>query len=870
MFFPMAIARKGSRRIALLVAAGTVLLGLVAAVLLPGAVARAETCAKDEVEIGIVHATGCFQEETPKGQSPVYTTTGKFRMNGFDVEPVGGTKVTFAPDDGKRGASVSTNNGFVNLTATHPQFGAIHFNNVLLSFVPPKSGEVTVSQSALAQPFMAIFGLSPLAVKQPITLTEDGAEFELNFSLGSILVNLITHSEKQLSFGVGFTVKDGTYKITSGKWSVASFELAKLLNIDEAEVEFGADKISVDMDASLPAVSGVGLIGGAEFADSKLNRVTAGLSGLNKPLGTSGVYLQKLALSLFLQQPYGASGTIGLTAGPATKFGGRTVTAVAVDGTVEVRGANDAAHKPGYFTARGDVSVVTIPVSNAHFTYNFGQGTDFGVTLGVGFPSATNDPGQPTYIGGAFNGWTSAHHFDVEGSAKLKLLGIDLAGAQVVVSDYGAAGCLQLIAWIGGGVRWSDLRPELLGGWTCDVGAYRPQPGATRLASGGRTRVPLQKDERIVRVWAPDGQDAPDLRFASDQGGELRTPGEDDEDGIARADAGAAIQSDEAGMSTFILDDDVPTAGWSLGQLEGSSDIDRIETAGLLPDHNVRARVTGSGRTRTLRWHARDIRYQQLQFSERMPDGSEVLIHQTRKPSGKLRFRPVEGRGTWGVKRKLAVDVNQRYNTPRDSLVADTYRVRRMPAPSRVRGLRTERRLDDVVVGWNRAERARSYLVTAKALPVGAVYSKRVSGKRKRVRLHVAASERMRVSVTPVNAQDRRGPRTSRSFDTERIVKSRGAAARKLVRGARLTPRGRLLANPVCPPDGSCIVRLAATRGGRVIAAERMRLPADMSDRIAVKLPKRAARKGVTARGVISQVEGTARASRRLPAAARR
>jgi hypothetical protein len=859
-----------SRRIALLVGGAALLLGLVAAVLLPGAVAGADTCAKDDVEIGIVHATGCFQQETPKGQSPVYTTTEKFRMNGFDVEPVGGAKVTFAPDDGTRGASVSTNSGFVNLSATHPQFGAVHFNNMVLSFVPPKSGEVTVSQSALAQPFMAVFGLTPVGVKQPITFTEEGAEFELNFSMGGILTGLITHSEKQLGFAVGFTVKDGAYRITSGEWSVSSFELAKLLNIDEAEVEFGADKISVDMDASLPAVSKVGLIGGAEFANGKLNRVTAGLSGLNKPLGTSGVYLQKLALSVFIQPPYGGAGTIGLTAGPETEFAGRKVNAVAVDGTVEVRGADDANHKPGYFTARGDVSVVTIPVSNAHFTYHFGQGTDFGVTVGIGLPSGTNDPGQPTYLGGSVSGWSTARHVDLEGSAKLKLLGIDLAGAQVVVSDYGAAGCLQVIAWIGGGIRWSDLRPELLGGWTCDVGAYRPQPGATRLASGGRTRVPLQKDERIVRVWAPDGQDAPDLRFASDQGDELRTPGEDDENGIARTDAGAAIQSDEAGMSTFILDDDVPTAGWSLGQLEGSSDIDRIETAGLLPDHDVHARVTGTGRMRTLHWHARDIRYQTLQFSERMPDGSEVLIHQTGKPSGKFRFRPVEGRGTWGVKRKLAVDVNQRYNTPRDSLVADTYRVRRMPAPARVRGLRTERRLDDVVVTWKRSRRARSYLVSAKALPTGTVYMKRVSGKRSRARLHVAAGRRMRVSVTPINAQDRRGSRTSRSFDTERIVKSRRAAARKMVRGVRVTPRGRLLANPVCPPDGSCIVRLAATRGGRVIAAERMRLPADMSDRIAVKLPKRAARKGVTARGVISQVEGRARASRRLPAAARR
>jgi hypothetical protein len=121
----------------------------------------------------------------------------------------------------------------------------------------------------------------------------------------------------------------------------------------------------------------------------------------------------------------------------------------------------------------------------------------------------------------------------------------------------------------------------------------------------------------------------------------------------------------------------------------------------------------------------------------------------------------------------------------------------------------------------------------------------------------------MRVIVVPVNGQGRRGRRGKRTFDTERVVRNPRIAAKRMVRGARLTRRGRLIANPSCPADGSCIVRLAVTKGGRTVAASRMRLPADMSDRIALRVPKRPP--GLVARGRISQVEGSAAASRALP-----
>ena len=856
-------SKRALRGAALAALAALPLIAAVAIVTAPRV--SAANCAAEEVKIGIVEATGCFTTRTPQGQTAVYETTTKFRMNGFDVQPHQGVTVTFSPQDGqKRGASVTTNNGFVDLTANHAAWGPVHFNNMNFAFSPPASGEFTLAESALAQPFISIAGLSPLGVKQPIKLTEEGAEFDLSFDIGGFFLHLVTHSDKKLSFGVEFEVKDGRFKVASGKFGVEDFELANFLEVREADLEFSDKLIDANFDASLKGLGAEkAVIGGATVEDPfgkgfNLTRFRLGLPIPNIQLGTSGVFLQKLAVDVFTAPPYGGKGTVGLTAGPKTRFFGRDVDAVDVEGTIEVRGADTAHNKPGFFSVGGDFTLVTLPVGNAHFAYYFGQGTDFGLNFGIGFPSGRNDPGQPTYVGGGFNGWTTAHHFDLEGSAKLKLLGIDLLGAQTVVSDIGFAGCVQVIAWIGGGLRWSDGRGELLGGWTCNTGGYRPQRNAARAASHGPAHVKLNTGHRVVRIAAHDGEEAPQATLSHPDGRTLTTPEPGDEDGIEMSEHGAGLGATD-GTSAFVIDGDA-SGRWRLNPAPGSSGIESVEVAKELPDHRVKARITGRGRKRTLRWSARDIPHQTLQFSERLPNGREVLIFETDKARGKHRFRPVEGPGTFNAKRKLAVDVMQRLNTPRDELVADRYVVRRQPAPKRVRALRVERQLNEVVVGWKRSRRAAHYRVAASA-GGEATYTKQVSSKRRRVRLPVGTTKKMRVKVTPINGQGRRGKAAKRVLDTEALVPNRRVAARRLVKRAKLTRSGSVIAHPECPDGGHCEVTLRVKRGKRTLGSARTTLPPDMTDRIVVKLRggARAARRGrIELRGRVEQLHGRA------------
>jgi hypothetical protein len=767
------------------------------------------------VTLGTIVTEGCF---TQSGTG--YETVKPFRLNGFDVQPQAGVKVSLSKD------SITTNNGWVNLSADHSKFGTIHFNNMSFSFRPPDSGDMVLSDSVLAQPFVSILGLTPLAVKQPITFKEGGkAQFDLSFSVGGLFTSLVAKTDKQLAFGVGIEVADGKYRIASGKFGVSEFELAELIKVNDMAIEFEPpDDLSVEFDAGLKPMGDFTVIGGAGFTSGpNMKFARLGIGDLNKPLGTSGIYLQKLALTLFPTAPYGGSGQVTMSVGPKVKFLGKEVTAVEADGKIELRAEDAPKKKPAYFTTTGNFRLMTLPIANAGFTYWFGQGTAFNASVGIGLPSGTNDPGQPTYVGGGFKGWTTAKNFDLEGDARLKLLGIDLLGAKTVISDYGMAGCVQVVWWIGGGVRWSDGRGEMLGGDTCNVGAYQRRPQATQGAGDGKTRLSLDSDDKIVRISAGEDDDAPQV-VLTDGDREIGSPAPGDSDGIQKDDDGASFTTDNT--TVFVLHD--PEGDWKVSSDAGS--IGTIETASPLPPHNVRAWVTGNGGWRTLHWTARKIPHQKLSFSQRLPGTGEVPILTTRKASGMYRFKPTQG--SWGKQRKLVVDVLQRFNTPRDSLVADTFRVRRAPAPAAVGGLRAQRLVDDVVVRWKPVSGAVRYQVDVTPVGSGATFRKVVRGNH--ARLAVGTTDTMRVRVRAFNGQDRAGLPSVVKLDTEDIVADVRVAASQAA--ARVRASGSRAATFVeCPDGGQCVARMVVRREGSIIGRASVLIPADMADRVVVR-----------------------------------
>lgn len=838
--------------VAVLVAAAAL-----AAALLPHAVSAA-TCEEREVEIGIVKAKGCIETVTPSDADPYYEAKQNFTLNGYKVTPAQGAKVQLIPGSEtqgrQRGAQVKTVGGAVSFAT---QDGTWHWVETQLNLTPPKSGDMLLFEGKLTQPGGTIVGLQPaIGVNQPVSINDEGGgSFGLSFDLASIMKMV----DKNQTFGFEVEVgEDGKlgfegFNVTLQGIGIGHFLELSTLGVEAKFKDGQLTGIGGDIDGTFAALKGVDLGGGFLYDSGRLERLSASISELNEPLGPSGIFLQKLAFDAFLAEPYGGKGTIGLTVGREFKVFGTEVSAVAADGSIEIRGADVTHSKPAFFNVGGAFRVVGIPVGDAHFRYDFGVGTDFGARVGIGLPSLTNDPNQPTYLGAGVDGWTTANHFLLTGDGGLKVVGLDILKGDVALSDIGFGLCAKILWWWGGaGVRWSDGQVSDIGGSTCDIGRYKPSRATVAaLASGHEAKLNLRKGHEFVRVVGDD--EPPQLTMTHESGRTLTTPPPGDEDGVQRAPGAIALSMTEGDTAFFLIRN--PKGGWTLDPQEGSAEIESVDIASELPPHGLEAEIEGrrNKRMRTLEWNARDIRHQKLVFVEVLPNGTEVPILRTEQSEGRRKVRLASGVGTYGA-RKLRVHVLQRFETPRDELIADRYRVRRPPRPTQPTRVRAERRLRDVLVRWTPGSRAAEQEVVLRTGD-GARYAAQVGRRAHRqIFRDVSVGERVKVNVFGVDRDGRRGKAGRARLDTSEVVKSRRAALRRLLGHARAGSNGALLSSAACPAVGAhCELRLVARKRGRVLGAKTLTIPEDMTDRMRVELKpgvSRRLRRGGEVRGV--------------------
>src|SRR5690606_29228210 len=102
---------------------------------------------------------------------------------------------------------------------------------------------------------------------------------------------------------------------------------------------------------------------------------------------------------------------------------------------------------------------------------------------------------------------------------------------------------------------------------------------------------------------------------------------------------------------------------------------------------------------------------------------------------------------------------------------ADRYVVRRQPAPQKVRRVRARWQPGELTVRWRKARRAATYEIAARPLGSNAIYKAHATRGQRRVKLPVGTTNRLRVTVTPLSAQGRRGPAAKRTIRTQLAVK---------------------------------------------------------------------------------------------------
>ena len=741
--------RRRSGRVPTVAAALGVLAAIAAGLWgVPLASSAVDGCTDQEVKVGIVQAKGCW---SVKGTT--YSTTQPVDLNGFTVTPKSGA--TFSIDSDSR---LATTNGKPVGLAAKP----LSYQDTPLNFRIPNADTVEIANTTLP-PGLVVAGFNLVANVQTKTILKEGGG---SIDLPLQFFNFLTVIGKSQTVTTHTEVVPGE----GAKYDGLDIDLSGLtlkavpIGIEEFHAEYSLSQNSWGGSASIVFPKGdeeAGIKGGFNIANGKLTNWQFGLTGINAEIAPA-VFLQHLQGGMGFD-PFSANFGAGVTAGPTLKILGHEVSAAAVDGTLTIQGNNGPA--PGFVGLSGNASVINIPVASGSLHAYFNGVVDLNASLGLGFPSFTNDSRQPFYVGASASGWIGDGRFNLAGRGQLKLFDRQVAGSSVVFSDRGIGACAGVWVFIVGDIsigfgysfRNQTVTPYFAG---CDLGPYQDWNKPTRRIAdrqADRATGSLGQRHNVLRVSGDD--DVPGFTLTSDDGTTIEHDAADD-DGEVNAEDHAVIPNDAADEAIVVLSD--PEGDWTIEEAPGS-EITQIQRARQLREERVDAEVRGRGRQRTLVWDARDFPRQKLQFHERLSDGVVDPILLTNEASGRHRFKVRHG-GFYG-NRALEVQVLQQ-GTPRADHVLDNYKVTKPAKPPRPRGLAVHRDGDDITARWNRSPGARSYAVVLESADGDLRFTKvRGKGSRRARFKDSPLAKHMVVKVFALNRDDGHGRPAKRRFD---------------------------------------------------------------------------------------------------------
>jgi hypothetical protein len=402
-------------------------------------------CQQQTVKAGIVTATGCFTADTAK---QTFTSTGKVDLNGYTVDPGGkgadaGAALTIntttrdVRTGGKKVALGAGEIGFAQAVAlgfTAPTSGNLQIGN--FAYAPsPTAGEVIVE--LLEQ-------ISGANVSVPVWLTPEGGRIDFTASLQSFFV--LVDKEKSVQFSV--TVEPG--KGADFESIALKADSVKLgaLELDTLELDWSPSGTwSGTVEVTIPRGKDHIQVGGTlGFVNGKFNSVAINADGIHAPIG-DGLFLQKLGGS-FQLNPVQLGANAGIVWGDTVRIGGRDVALFELDGGVSL----GATGQQFYVKVVATMYLIGIQLANGTaelWTGVASSGAALSVSVGIGIPSFRNDSSQPTYLGLSLGGWIATAQgraeYEVDGSAQIKVLGIQLVQADAVVSNLGVSACWTIV-----------------------------------------------------------------------------------------------------------------------------------------------------------------------------------------------------------------------------------------------------------------------------------------------------------------------------------------------------------------------------------------------------------------------------------------
>ncbi len=873
---------RGRTRLASLPLALALLGGLVFA---GGAASETTESCKDgereEVELGIVRASGCWTVVDAAG-GKVYTARWEDQVNGVDLngfiltgEPGAGLQIDLgnrhvAGIALKKGASPKVQ---LN-SANWPEAGVIRpmGDPIALEFVAPEETELLIEDLVFGsnEVARALGGLSPVGeVETPIRLEDDGkGSMDLTIKLGG-LFTLKGHPQSA-TIALPTEIGKGT-TLDGFELKLEELDAFEVITVNDLEASYSAEKKLIAGGATgilpftrVPGKSyGFGL--DFEIENGIPSHVGFSVRGVHFPIGEPPAgFVTGFGGGLTAKVVKDGS-EIALDANMIAELGAEVPTPWGKVAPVEV----DADTKIGvsgkefFFLIRGGVKIFRLPVGQVYFALHTSSGVEFGVAVGIGFPSYSNNEHDPFYIGAHVDGWFAKRHFQLEGAGRVALFGAKIFDGRILVNDKGSGACWVVLGFPGGAVYeygWKKVKTFGIG---CGLDSYKEKfPGGARVSATSPRTFHLTAEEGVIEVKGAGG--AP--RFALRSGGRvLRAPVESDS-AIVRSGVRHAFFVNEGTDTTNVVIAR-PQGDWTVVPYPGSPPVVGVRAAREAPKEHVTAEVTGRGPVRTLHWDSLNRPHTRLLFLERLRSGQEVPLFQTDRPRGARQFHAVTG-AHYG-RRQIRVVVIHGYASRQDSVV-ESYRVARprpVDGPQEVSAWRDDH---DVHVRWNGVRAAHGYLVqiAIEDSKGGQLTSfmRRVPARQRSLVIpnHPGSGNGTAVArVFSLNRDGRPGQPTPQPFATGPGATALPAAVR---RGASAASRRghSVLVRSVCPRGPHCQVVAELRLRGRTVARRRLQQTPDTFHTIRLTPRLRVDRRALRAGGPMRVVLRVRRAGRRV------
>ena len=678
----------------------------------------------------------CFTRKVKKAggiKSVYWRSTVPIKVNGITVVPKSTKRVEVA--------SILRTKDDAPITASVLSTGARAYTKVSGKKVKLQDGKIEwhvvgPGKELKGLKLKSFNGLKVTKLSGPVELSKDKKSSRIEFFIA-------------MPGGMGGATSDKPAVLTPGKGASAaagkfSFEVSQgaigPIGLESLKVSYDGDGLwEIAGKVALPPPIPYDVSAGLGIQDGKFQYGQAEVDNLNVgPLGP-GIFLQRIKFrievkpknpgcvpkigvekinvdSQYLHQlgvhyhpppifeidhgvpDFALCGEVGLSAGPQILG----AAAIRLDAGLGFATYPD---RPSVLRAFGKVYLVEIPLAQARFEVHGNGYTKMRAEFNAGIDDVA-------HIEGFMKFEMLAPKFNAEAFVEACIDVVDLcAGARGLISSKGVAICLRLpFDWEPGiGYKWGGSLKIYWSG--CSVGPYKEQISASASgkrrarAAGAVHTLTIPKGLPGTAVTVAGRGAPPKVTLLGPNGERYTTPAGNK----AVKAAGYWLIKDVRNNTTSIAIFKPSPGRWRMVVDDDSVPVTSIQKADGLKKPRIKASLTGRGHRRTLRYKVARRKGQVVTFIEEGPSAGR-RIGVAKKSSGRIRFRPADGR----AERRAIYALVEQDGFVRDRIRLVGFRAPKAFRPPKPKRLRVRRRGTTLLAGWRRPAGARRFEVRVK------------------------------------------------------------------------------------------------------------------------------------------------------------